>query len=65
MCYMHNLESVLENKKYKIPWGFQIQTDHFILARLPELAIVIKKENLPNIRLTDYSVNRKEGDRKK
>ena len=28
-------------------WDFEIQTDHLILARQPDLLIVNKKENLP------------------
>ena len=31
--YMHNSESVQENERHKLLWGFGIQTDHLILAR--------------------------------
>ena len=37
---MCNPESVLENEKHKIFWDFEIQTDHLISARRPELVIV-------------------------
>ena len=45
---MHELESVLENETHKFHWDFEIQTDHLISARRPDLVIVTKKENLPN-----------------
>ena len=46
--YMHNLESVLENKSLKILWDFEIQIGHLTSARQPGLEIVNKKEDLPN-----------------
>ena len=50
--YMHKLESLLENKTHKILWDFEIQTNHLITARGPDLVIVEKKrgekENLLN-----------------
>ena len=58
--YMHNPESVLENEMHKLFWDLEIQTDHLISARRPDLVIVKKKkkkkkkrkkknkENLPN-----------------
>ena len=56
---MHNLESVQENEMHKIL--FEIQTDHLISARRPDLVIVNKekKENPPKSRLSlpaDHSV---------
>ena len=46
---MLNPESVLENEMHKPRWKFEIQTDHLISARRPDLVIVKKKkENLPN-----------------
>ena len=41
---MHNPESVLENEMHKILWDFEIQKDHLILARQPDLVIVHKKK---------------------
>ena len=47
--YVHNTESVLENETPKILKDFEIQTDHLISARQPDLVIVNKKkENLLN-----------------
>ena len=45
--YMHNPESVLENETHELFWDFEIQTDHQISARRPELIVINKKkENL-------------------
>ena len=40
---MHNPAPVLENDTHKLLWDFNIQTDHLIPARRPDL-IIIKKE---------------------
>ena len=40
---MHNLDSVLKNEMGKIHSDFDIQTDHLILARQPNLVSVNKK----------------------
>ena len=42
--YMHNPESVVENEAHKVLWDFEIQTDHQILARRPDLIIIKKKK---------------------
>ena len=42
--YMDNKESVLENDTYKVPWDFEMQTDHLKLTRRPDLVIVNKKK---------------------
>ena len=48
---MHNLAPVLENDTHKLLWDFDIQTDHLISARRPDLIIINnKKENLKNSR---------------
>ena len=51
--YMHNLAPVLENDTHKLLWDFNIQTDHLIPDRRPDLIIINnnKKENLQNCRL--------------
>ena len=36
---MHNPVSVLENETHKLLWDFDIQTDHLISARRPDLII--------------------------
>ena len=48
--YMHKLESILENKTRNILRDFEIQTDHLISARRPDLEMINKteKENLQN-----------------
>ena len=46
---MHKTEFVQENEKNKILWDFEIQTDHFIPTKRPNLVITNKKtENLPS-----------------
>ena len=51
---MHNPATVLENDTHKLLWDFDIQTDHLISARRPNLIIIKKKkkkENQQNCRL--------------
>ena len=44
--YMHNPAPVLENNKHKLLWDFDIQTDHLISTRRPDLIVINnKKEN--------------------
>ena len=42
--YMNNPESILENEWHKPFWDFEIQIDHLISARRPDLEIVNKKK---------------------
>ena len=42
--YMQNPESVQENVMHKILWDIEIQTDHLILVKQPDLMIVFKKK---------------------
>ena len=42
--YIHNPESVLRDETLKILWDFEIQIDHLISARRPDLVIGIKKK---------------------
>ena len=44
-CYMHKPKSVLENKRHKILWDFEMQTSRLILTRRPVLDIVNKNKN--------------------
>ena len=44
--YMHNPASVLENDTHKLLWDFDIQTDHLISARRPDLIIINKKKKI-------------------
>ena len=49
---MHNPAPVLENDSYNLLWDFNIQTDHLIPARRPDLIIIKKKkENMQNSQL--------------
>ena len=41
---MHNTAAVLENDTHKLPWDFDIQTDHLISARRPDPKIINKKK---------------------
>ena len=44
--YMHNTAPVLGNATHKLLWGFNVQTDHLILTRRPDLIIINKKREL-------------------
>ena len=44
--YMHNPESVLENETHNHLWDFEIQTDHQISSRRPDLIIINQKREL-------------------
>ena len=60
---MHTPAPVLENGTHKLLWDFDIQTDHLISARRPDLIIINKKnENLQNFRLfcPDWQQNKTE-----
>ena len=41
---MHNSAPVLENDTHKLPWDFNIQTDHLIPDRRPDLIKIKKKK---------------------
>ena len=41
---MHKPAHVLENNTHKLQWGFDINTDHLILTRRPDLIIINKKK---------------------
>ena len=42
--YMHSPVPVLENNTYGLLWDFDIQMDHLISARRPDLIIINKKQ---------------------
>ena len=52
--YIHKPASILENDKHNLHWNFDIQTNHLISARRPDLIIINninnnnKKEKLQN-----------------
>ena len=41
---MHNPTAILENDTHKLLWDFDVQTDHLILDRRPDLIVIIKKK---------------------
>ena len=51
---MHNLATVLENDTHKLLWDFNIQTDHLIPARRPDLIIINKKKR--TCKIVDFAV---------
>ena len=42
--YMHNPATVIENDTHKLQWDFNIQTDHLIPTRRPDLIIINNKK---------------------
>ena len=52
--YMHNSASVQEKDKHKHLWNFDIQTDHLILARWPDL--IINKKKKRTCKIVDFAV---------
>ena len=68
---MHNLESVLKNETHKLLWDFEIQTDHLISARRPDLIIINnnkKKRTCKTVNIavpTDHRMKLKEREKDK
>ena len=54
---MHNPAHVLENAMHKLLWDFNIQTDHQILARRPDLIIINKKKKNRTCKIVDFAVS--------
>ena len=54
--YMHKPAPVLENDTHKLLWDFNIQTDHLILARRPDL-IIINKKKKRICKIVDFAVS--------
>ena len=48
---MHTPAPVLENDTHKLLWDFDIQTDHLIPARRPDLIIINKKKKRKSAKL--------------
>ena len=68
---MLNPTPVLENDTHKLLWDFNIQTDHLIPARRPDLIIINKKkkkresENIFDFAVpADHGINLKESEKK-
>ena len=55
--YMHNPAPVPENATHKLLWDFNIQTDHLIPARRPDLIIINnKKKKKRTCKIVDFAV---------
>ena len=52
--YIHNPAPVLENATHKLLWDFNIQMDHVIPARRPDLIIINKKKR--TCKIVDFAV---------
>ena len=64
---MHNPEAVLENETRKHLWDFEIQTDHLISTRQPDLTIIKQKRICKIVNLAvpaDHRVKLKESEKK-
>ena len=55
---MNKPEPVLENDTHKLLWDFDIQTDHRISARWPDLIIINKKKKKKKKKRKKKKVNR-------
>ena len=53
---MHDPSPVLEHSTHKLLWDFNIQTDHLIPARRPDLIIINKKKKKRNCKIVDFAV---------
>ena len=65
--YMHNPGSALENDTDNLLWAFDMQTDHLISARRPDLIIIYKKRICKNLDLgvpADHRIKLKECEKK-
>ena len=51
---MHNPAPVLETDSHELQWDFNIQTDHLIPARRPDLIIINKRETV--CKIVDFAV---------
>ena len=58
---LHNPAPVIENDTYKLIWDFNIQTDHLIPARRPDLIIINKKKRIVDFVVpVDHRINLKQ-----
>ena len=53
-CYMYNSASVLENDTHKLQWDFEIDTEHLISPRRPDLIIINTKKRI--CKIVDFDV---------
>ena len=52
----NNPAPVRENNTHKIPWDFDIHTDHLISDRRPDLIIINKKKKKRISKIVDFAV---------
>ena len=55
--YMYNPAPVLENDTHKLLRDFDIETDHLISARRPDLIIINKKKKKKICKVVDFAVS--------
>ena len=53
---MYNPASLREKDTHKLLWGFDIQTDHLISARRPDLIIINQKKKKGTCKIVNFSV---------
>ena len=60
---MHKPESILENEMHKKLWIFEVQMNHLIPARRPDLVVINKKKRTCSLVdfdvLADHSENKR------
>ena len=54
--YMHNPASILENDMHELPWDLDVQTDHLISARRPDLIIIKGKKRKTTCKIVDFAI---------
>ena len=55
--YKHNPTPVLENDTHKLLWDYDIQTDHLLSAKRPDLIIIKQKKKKKKIcKIVDFAV---------
>ena len=52
--YEHQPEAVIENDSCKILWDFTVKTDHFIIARRPDMVFIDKKYH--EFQIIDFAI---------
>ena len=61
MKHMHKQEFVQKNKTLKLIWDFEIETDHLMSARRPDIIIINKKKEKKRkkttCRIVDFAVS--------
>ena len=58
-CYVHKPASAKENETHKLLWDFDIQTDHLMSTRRPDLIIINKRRR--TCKIVDFAVTADHG----